>query len=81
MDVGRGLTEDSFNYADFHSCGVESSECTPVVDDETGPYHVGATIDCAGLKASQFRGRTATTDRNFLGRTTKGTCSKLLNSS
>lgn len=49
-DEGCRLAEDGFNHADLHSRRVETGECTPIVDDEAGAYHVGTTIDCSSLR-------------------------------
>jgi hypothetical protein len=76
-DTGRrgGRTKGSFDDADLCCGGVKAGEGTPVVDDETSPDDVRATVDGTGLCGVRCVG-----SADDQGRTTKGTWSRLLSS-
>lgn len=47
--VSEKRTEGSFDYTDFGGGGVDTGECTPIVDDETSTNHIGTSVHRTGL--------------------------------
>lgn len=55
-------TEGSFNDTDLGSGRIDTGECTPIVDNESGTDHVRTSVHRTGLIERQV-GSTSTTSR------------------
>jgi hypothetical protein len=53
----EGLTESSFNNRNFSGGSVETGECAPIVDDETGTDDFRSSVDGSGDEGNLEQGR------------------------